>query len=90
MGKSENQNVDFEGTILWFRDDMGYGFIECSSLPKSIWVHYSRIVTDEKYKTLSKGQYVLFQVTETAKGLMAVNVREKKVIRIKPIEAIPT
>lgn len=86
MGKSESLNVDFIGEVMWFRDDMGYGFIQCESLPKSIWVHYSRIVTDEKYKTLSKGQFVVFQVSETTKGLMAVNVREKKVLHIKPVE----
>jgi cold shock protein len=83
MGLQEKVNVDFDGTLLWFRDDLGYGFIQCSSLPKPIYVHYSRIITDEKFKTLSKGQFVLFQIAETEKGLMAVNVREKKVIRVK-------
>lgn len=70
----------YTGTVLWFSDIKGYGFIECTELKRNIFVHYSRINSNENYKTLSKGQYVQFELVETEKGLMAVNVNEKKVI----------
>jgi len=77
--------VDYTGTCLWFRDDLGYGFLECEQFKKEngdtrgVFVHYSRIMTDESFKTLAKGQVVQFQVAVTVKGLMAINVRELKV-----------
>jgi len=82
-------NVDYVGTILWFRDDRGFGFIECDAFrneegeAKGIFAHYSRIMTDENWKTLAKGQLVKFQVVMTTKGLMAVNIREQKVPHLK-------
>ena len=71
---------DYVGTVQWFRDNLGYGFIECSNFPKAVFVHYSRIMTNEEFKTLSKGQIVTFQVAETVKGYMATNVRENKIL----------
>lgn len=79
----------YVGTVLWFRDNLGYGFIETSELKndeggdRSIFCHYSRIMTEEKFKTLSKGQVVQFEIAETVKGLMAVNVRENKIEKLK-------
>jgi CspA family cold shock protein len=82
--KSKGQkNQDYIGTVQWFRDNLGYGFIESKDFPKPIFAHYSRIMTDENFKTLSKGQFVTFQVVETEKGLMATNIRENKVIKPK-------
>ncbi len=88
MKKERNSNQDYIGTVQWFRDNLGYGFIESGDFPKPIFAHYSRIMTDENFKTLSKGQFVTFQVVETAKGLMAANIRENKIIKPK-VEAIP-
>jgi CspA family cold shock protein len=80
--KDKNKPVVYDGTVLWFRDNYGYGFIECSSFPKPIFVHYSRIMTNETFRTLAKGQFVTFEVVETNKGLMATNVHEKKIERV--------
>lgn len=81
MSRKEKQPLSYEGEVLWFNNDLNYGFISCKDFPKNIYVHYSRIVTDEKFKTLSPHQIVLFEVSETAKGLQAINVREKKIVK---------
>lgn len=87
--RNKDNAPSYTGTVLWFRDNLGYGFIETDELRnndgenRSIFCHYSRIMTDEKFKTLSKGQVVHFEIAETTKGLMAVNVRENKVIKLK-------
>jgi CspA family cold shock protein len=87
--RNKDNSPSYVGTVLWFRDNLGYGFIETdelkdgSGLNRSIFCHYSRIMTGEQFKTLSKGQVVNFEIAETTKGLMAVNVREHKVMKLK-------
>ena len=89
MGKRDDKisNEDYVGTVLWFRED--FGFIECDYFKKpdgashDIFAHFSRISTDEKFKTLAKSQIVQFQVVITTKGLMAVNIRELKIPLLK-------
>jgi len=85
MGNGKNNGIpdEFTGTVAWFRDNYGYGFIESPEFTKPIFAHYSRIMTDESFKTLSKGQIVVFQVVETIKGMMAVNIRESRIIKPK-------
>ena len=73
----------YEGVVLWFREDLGYGYIQCKAFNNSIFVHFKRIVSNETFKTLSKGQMVLFEVAESERGLMAVNVKEKKIVPAK-------
>ena len=60
------------GTVKWFNNAKGYGFIEYGDL-EDIFVHYSAIKQDG-YKTLSEGQLVEFDLVETPKGLQAINV----------------
>lgn len=79
--KSNSESFDYCGTVQWFQDNLGYGFIESPSFTKPIFAHHSRIINDEKWKTLAKGQLVDFQVSETVKGLMAVNIREKRIVK---------
>jgi len=83
MRKSETNVKTFEGMVAWFDDKLGFGFIECAPLGKNVFIHHTRIVSNEKWKTLSAGQFVTFEVTDTKKGLMAVNVQERKVIPVK-------
>jgi cold shock protein len=83
-----NKNTIFEGTVRWFSDNLGYGFIESDEFQSngtnvSIFAHFSKIVSGAEYKTLSKGQFVQFEVAESDKGLMAVNIQEKKLIKTK-------
>ena len=60
------------GTVKWFNNEKGYGFIEYTE-DEDIFVHYSAIKQDG-YKTLSEGQFVEFKLLETAKGLQALDV----------------
>lgn len=60
------------GTVKWFNDEKGFGFIEQAE-GKDVFVHYSAIVGDGR-KTLKEGQKVTLQVTENPKGPQAENV----------------
>ena len=62
------------GTVKWFNNAKGYGFIEYGDL-EDIFVHYSAIRKDG-YKTLKEGNTVDSKLIETAKGLQAVDVEE--------------
>ncbi|UCF31860.1 MAG: cold-shock protein [bacterium] len=61
-----------EGTVKWFSESKGFGFIEQSDGP-DVFVHFSAIQGDG-FKTLSEGQRVTFDVTEGPKGPQASNV----------------
>ncbi|MBI3002211.1 MAG: cold shock domain-containing protein [candidate division NC10 bacterium] len=60
------------GTVKWFNDAKGYGFISRSDGP-DVFVHYSAIQGDG-FKTLSEGQQVEFDVVDGPKGKQAANV----------------
>ena len=62
------------GTVKWFNNEKGYGFIEGVN-NEDIFVHYSAIKQDG-YKSLSEGQIVEYKLLETSKGLQAINVKE--------------
>jgi CspA family cold shock protein len=61
-----------EGTVKWFNESKGYGFIQQDNGP-DVFVHYSSI-TGEGFKTLTKGQRVQFEITSDEKGPKAANV----------------
>lgn len=61
------------GTVKWFNDRKGYGFIEQESGP-DVFVHQSAIETTG-YRTLTENQEVEFEIEEGPKGLKATNVR---------------
>ena len=73
-------SVLLTGTVKWFNNEKGYGFIKFGDL-KDIFVHYSAI-EKEGYKTLSEGQLVEFTLIETAKGNQAINVREVSLMTV--------
>ena len=62
-----------EGTVKWFSNEKGYGFISQSD-GEDVFVHFSAIQT-EGYKSLEEGQSVQFEVTQGPKGKQASNVR---------------
>ena len=61
-----------KGTVKWFNDQKGYGFITPES-GKDVFVHHSAIQGDG-YKSLSEGQAVEFDITTGPKGEQAQNV----------------
>lgn len=61
-----------QGTVKWFSDQKGYGFITPES-GKDVFVHHSDIQGDG-YKTLDEGQKVSFEIAEGPKGEQAKNV----------------
>ena len=63
-----------EGTVKWFNDAKGFGFIEQDEGP-DVFVHFSAIQT-EGFKSLSEGDRVSFEVVEGPKGPQAANVRK--------------
>jgi CspA family cold shock protein len=60
------------GTVKWFSDDKGYGFIEQEN-GKDVFVHHSAL-NGEGRKTLQEGQTVTMEVTQGQKGPQAENV----------------
>jgi len=61
------------GTVKWFNDQKGYGFITPDEGGKDVFVHHSSIV-GEGFKTLAEGAKVEFEVAQGQKGPEAKNV----------------
>ncbi|MDH3975255.1 MAG: cold-shock protein [Deltaproteobacteria bacterium] len=61
-----------KGTVKWFNEQKGFGFIEQEDGP-DVFVHFSAIQS-EGFKTLHEGQAVEFEVVEGPKGAQAANV----------------
>jgi len=62
------------GTVKWFNESKGYGFITPEDGSKDVFVHFSAIAS-EGFRTLAEGQQVTFDVEEGAKGPQAQNVQ---------------
>ncbi len=60
------------GTVKWFNDAKGYGFISRSS-GDDVFVHFTSI-QGEGFRTLAEGDEVEFELQETERGLQAANV----------------
>ena len=62
-----------QGTVKWFDNAKGYGFVSRENGGKDVFVHHSAI-EGTGYKSLDEGQKVQFEVTQGQKGDQAVNV----------------
>ena len=63
-----------EGTVKWFSEKKGYGFIEQED-GQDLFVHYSSINSDG-FKTLTEGEQVSFEIEESDRGPVAKNVNK--------------
>ncbi len=62
------------GTVKWFSDDKGFGFITPDEAGKDLFVHHSAIVADG-YRSLAEGARVSYDAEPGEKGPKAVNVQ---------------
>ncbi len=62
------------GTVKWFNDSKGFGFITPSDGSADLFAHFSAI-QNSGFKSLSEGQRVSFDVVSGPKGLQAANIR---------------
>ena len=63
------------GTVKWFNEAKGFGFLTQADGGEDVFVHFSAISGDG-FKTLAEGERVEFDVTRGPKGLQAANVRK--------------
>ncbi|RJQ45495.1 MAG: cold-shock protein [Gammaproteobacteria bacterium] len=62
-----------QGTVKWFNDAKGFGFITPSDGSEDVFVHYSTVQGDG-FKSLAEGQKVEFEATRGPKGMQATKV----------------
>ena len=62
------------GTVKWFNESKGFGFISPEDGSKDVFVHFSAIAADG-FRTLAEGQSVTFDVEDGPKGPQALNVQ---------------
>jgi len=63
------------GTVKWFNDGKGFGFITPENGGKDLFAHFSEIRNNGGFRTLAENQRVEFEVKEGPKGLQAANIR---------------
>ncbi len=62
-----------QGTVKWFNNDKGFGFIALDNGGKDVFVHHTAI-QGEGYKSLNEGDLVSFETVQGPKGAQAANV----------------
>jgi len=70
---SNSNNNPVNGSVKWFSDSKGYGFLEVEGINEDVFVHYSAI-TGDGFKTLTEGQVVQLELSTGPKGPQALNV----------------
>src|SRR3954468_13414526 len=77
------------GTVKWFNDAKGFGFIEPDGGGSDVFAHFSAIAMDG-FKTLKQGSRVSFEISEGPKGQLAQNIQaEASLARAEPVLGQP-
>ena len=76
-----------KGTVKWFNNQKGYGFI-CDEEGNDVFVHYSGLNMDG-FKSLDEGAQVEFEVVNGAKGTQATNVTKLSSLYLFPVYLVP-
>jgi len=63
------------GTVKWFNDSKGFGFITPDDGGKDLFAHHSEIKNNGGFRSLQENQRVEFEVKQGQKGLQAANIR---------------
>jgi CspA family cold shock protein len=71
--RKEWRQMSQQGTVKWFNNAKGYGFIQAEAGGEDVFVHHTAIV-GEGFRTLNQGEKVSFEIVEGPKGLQARNV----------------
>ncbi|HJV70226.1 cold shock domain-containing protein [Ideonella sp.] len=66
--------MDLVGTVKWFNDAKGFGFIEPQGGGDDVFAHFSAIQMDG-FRTLKQGSQVMFELVQGPKGHLAQNIR---------------
>ena len=75
------------GTVKWFNDAKGFGFIQPDDGGPDAFAHFSAIQMDG-YKSLKEGARVDFELSQGPKGLMALNIRAEGASPPAPTEPV--
>lgn len=73
MAGKKGNTATIAGTVKWFNDSKGFGFIVRDDKEKDVFVHHSAI-NAEGFRSLAEGQRVEFEVVQGEKGPQAANV----------------
>jgi CspA family cold shock protein len=65
----------YTGSVVWFNDKRGFGFLKPDNGSKDMFVHYTNIDSDAKFKTLVAGQRVSYVLGQNKNGPQAEQIR---------------